>query len=316
MPEQKLTIRLYQDGDEQGIVKLFKEIFNREMTIEEWRWKYTGQGNKKVYSSVAVNETNEVIAHYGGIPHRMIYHGKEIHGLSIGDVIVHPAFRGLKLFKKAAEMVPDEAVRDGFILGYGFPNERALLLPEKLGLYEKVEYVFEAQKDVTFHNNLNRFSFKFFPLRFVDGRIDILWETAKKELKLSVVRDREYLSWRYQRHPFSSYELWGLRKRWGKRLEGIAVLRREDERMLIIDFLCPLSIIFTLSQKIENYAFTLGEKKLILWHPEYLSLRLSQMGFSIKPTGICIPRTTHEKTLTKDEMAGIFFYTMGDTDFL
>jgi len=146
MERKPLTIRLYKAGDEMGIVKLFKEIFNREMTLEEWRWKYTGQGNKKVYSSIAINENNEIVAHYGGVPHRMIYHGKEVYGLSIGDVMVHPAFRGLKLFKKAAAMVPDEAAIDGFILGYGFPNERALQLPEKLGLYEKIEDVFEANK--------------------------------------------------------------------------------------------------------------------------------------------------------------------------
>jgi hypothetical protein len=252
MERKPLTIRLYKPGDEIGIVKLFKEIFGREMTIEEWRWKYTGQGNKKVYSSIAVNETNEVIAHYGGVPHRMIYHGKEIYGLSIGDVMVHPTFRGLKLFKKAAAMVPDEAAIDGFILGYGFPNERALQLPEKLGLYEKIEDVFEANKEVRFHKNMNRLLYKFFPISYDDRRINKLWESVKDTFGLSVVRDREYLQWRYEKHPFFSYELWGLRKRWSRRLQGLAVLRNEEEKMLIIDFVVNDNLFSTLFQKIEN----------------------------------------------------------------
>jgi len=101
-----VTVRLYQDGDEHGIVRLFREVFGREMTLDEWRWKYRGRGNRKVYSSVGVTDSGEIVAHYGGMPHRMTYHNREVYGLAIGDVIVHPKFRGFKLFKKAAEMVP------------------------------------------------------------------------------------------------------------------------------------------------------------------------------------------------------------------
>lgn len=316
MSEQKLTIRLYKPGDEQGIVNLFKEIFKREMTLEEWRWKYTGRGNKKVYSSVAVNETNDVIAHYGGIPHRMIYHGKEIYGLAIGDVMVHPQYRDFKLFRELAALVPEEAAIDGFILGYGFPQERLLRLSEKLGLYEKIEDVFEANKEVRFHKNMNRLLYKFFPMSYDDRRINKLWESVKDTFGLSVVRDREYLQWRYQKHPFFSYELWGLRKRWSRRLQGLAVLRKEEEKMLIIDFVVSDNLFSTLFQKIENYVFTIGKKKLSLWHPEYLTDKLTELGFFINKTVTCIPRTTHEKGLKKEDLKGKFFYAMGDTDFL
>ncbi len=315
-PRTDNIVRLYQEGDEYGIVKLFKEIFGREMTLDEWRWKYTGRGNKKVYSSVAVNECGEVVAHYGGIPHRMTYQGKEVYGLAIGDVMVHPKFRGLKLFKKAAILVPEDAVKDGIILGYGFPNEKSMALPEKIGLYEKVEDVFEANKEANFINNLSRFIYKFFPLSYDDSRIDILWESVKRGIKIGIVRDREYLRWRYQRHPFYKYELWGLKKRWGNKLAGLAVLRREGERILVIDFVCGKDILTTLFKKIENYAYTSRIKTITLWFPEYLRKIMEDMGFQTKISCTCIPRTTHEKTLTKEEIKGKFFYTMGDTDFM
>lgn len=309
-------IRLYEKGDEAGITRLFKEIFQREMTLEEWRWKYTGRGNKKVYSAVAVSEMDGIIAHYGGMPHRMIYQGREIYGLAIGDVMVHPKLRGLKLFKKTAALVPEEAVKDGIILGYGFPNERALLLPQKLGLYEKVEDVFEATKEVKFHNTFNRYLFKFSPLSFDDNEIDALWERVKHELRLAVVRDRKYLKWRYQFHPFLKYELWGLKNRFGNKLRGIAVLRQDRERMLFVDFISAADMIEPLFLKAENYASAIGKKFIVLWHPEYLSDRLLSLGFSVKPSLTCIPRTTHELTLKKEDIKGNFFYTMGDTDFL
>jgi hypothetical protein len=313
-----MDIRLYKEGDEIGIMKLFHEVFGREMTLEEWRWKYTGRRNEKVYSAVAVHERDGIVAHYGGMPHRMIYQGREVYGLAIGDVMVHARHRGFKLFKDVASLVPDEAVRDGIILGYGFPNERALRLPEKLGLYEKIEDVCESNKGTRFWNNASRYVYKLSPLNYDDRRIDDLWEEVKSSKVLSVVRDADYLRWRYQRHPLFSYELWGLRKRWSSRLRGLAVLRREHEkeRVLIVDFVSPATEMAALFQKIENVVYTAGGKRLTLWHPEYLKGKMIRMGFSVGSAGTSIPRTTHEQTLRKNEIAGRFFYTMGDTDFL
>lgn len=35
--DNEIITRLYQPGDEYGIVKLFRDIFGREMTLDEWR---------------------------------------------------------------------------------------------------------------------------------------------------------------------------------------------------------------------------------------------------------------------------------------
>lgn len=310
-------VRLYRPGDEYSIVKLFKEIFGREMTLKEWRWKYVESYPHKVYSSVAVHEDMGIIGHYGAVSLPITYKGNHERCLAICDVMIHPKFRGIKTLKKLSYLVPHEAVRDGIIMGYGFPEKDKLLKPAlSLGIYEKVEDVFEASKEANFVTNLNRFIYKFFPLSYDDSRIDALWESVKREVKLGIVRDREYLAWRYQRHPLYKYELWGLKKRWGNKLAGLAVLRRDGERMLIMDFVCGEDILSVLFQKIENYSFMSRAKNIVLWLPEYLSQRIGDIGFSIKPSCTCIPRTTHEKTLTKEEMKGKFFYTMGDTDFL
>jgi len=309
-------IRLYKPGDEHGIVRLFKEIFSREMTLEEWRWKYTRPNSNKVYASLAADENGQIVAHYGGMPQRMVYRGREILGMAIGDVMVHPSFRGTKLFKKVAELLPIVSAQDGFILGYGFPNERAMKLPEKLGIYEKVEDVWESAKEPQFKNDHVRLMYKMFPLSYDDSRIDTLWESLKNDIKISIIRDREYLKWRYKNHPLFTYELWGIKKRWQQKLTGLVVLRRDGENLLLIDFLCPLQSLSAVFQKTENYAFVSGFKNLKLWHPEYLNPKLNAKGFYVSKTATCIPRTTHPAWLKKDEIKGKFFYTMGDTDFL
>lgn len=311
-----IVVRLYQDGDEYLIAKLFREVFGREMSLDEWDWKYKSAGDQKIYSSVAVSKTHGIVAHYGCMARRMTYQGKEVYGLAIGDVMVHPKFRGTKLFKKVTMLSPEESGKEGISIGYGFPNERAMRLPEKLGLYEKVEDVFESTKDVGIVTNWARFFYKLFPLRYDDKRINYLWQTVKPELQLALVRDADYLTWRYKNHPFFVYELWGLKKRWGSELLGLAVLRREDTKMFIIDFLCTMDMLDVLFLKVENYAHAVGSKTIVLWHPEYLKNRLEGLGYVAAPSITCIPRSTHKAFLPKDKLKGIFFYTMGDTDFL
>ena len=111
---RNIVIRLYQSGDEAGIAKLFREVFDREMSLDEWRWKYVmGRRNRRNYSALAVTDSGDIVAHYGCMTHRMIYQGREVHGLAIGDVMVHPTFRGTKLFKKVTMLSPEESGKDG-----------------------------------------------------------------------------------------------------------------------------------------------------------------------------------------------------------
>ncbi|MEF9426871.1 MAG: GNAT family N-acetyltransferase [Candidatus Mariimomonas ferrooxydans] len=236
--DNNITIRMYREGDEAGIIKLFKEIFGREMTLDEWRWKYIESHPQKIYISVAVHKEDGIIGHYGGICLPFLHNGKPVQGLAICDVMIHPKFRGRRLFKELVNLLPVESAKDGINIGYGFPNKDTLMKPALLlGLFEKIEDVIEGNKEVKLHNDLVRYSFKLFPLEYSDIRIDYLWESCKHSLYLAVVRDRRYLTWRYKNHPLFSYEIWGLKKRFGRRLYGLAIVKKEEDRVLIMDFL-------------------------------------------------------------------------------
>jgi hypothetical protein len=310
-------IRLYRPGDETGIARLFKEVFGRDMSLEEWRWKYIESNPGKVYSSVAINEELAIVGHYGAVRVPLIYKGKPAGGLAICDVMVLPPFRGIKTLKKISSLTPCEAVRDGIIVGYGFPERNALLKPAlRLGIYELVEDVMECAKEVAFHDNVNRYRFKLFPLDYSDPRIDRLWDRCKKELTLAVVRDRRYLTWRYKNHPLFRYELFGLRGRIGRSLVGLAVLKRQEDRVLLVDFVSPKEHLPVLLEKIENLLHSGGAEALTLWIPPFMAEAFTSLGFLVKNGVTAIPRTTQEPTLAKKDIAGNFFYTMGDTDFL
>ncbi|MEF9476207.1 MAG: hypothetical protein L0958_05930, partial [Candidatus Mariimomonas ferrooxydans] len=56
-----------RDGDESGITRLFRDIFGREMSLKEWRWKYIESYPEKLYSSVAIHKELGIVGHYGGL---------------------------------------------------------------------------------------------------------------------------------------------------------------------------------------------------------------------------------------------------------
>lgn len=314
--QDNIICRMYKEGDEQGIVKLFNTTFSREMTLKEWEWKYKGQGNKRVCSVVLEGRENGIVGHYGGIPLRMIYDGKEVTGIEAVDTMIHPKYRSFTRFRDMYNLFMKELISDSKIF-FGFSPERVIKLAvDRLGIYEKVETVLEAIKDVKFHNNPTRFLYSLHPIGFDDERIDALWDNAKHQIKLAIIRDRRYIKWRYKDNPLFNYEIWGLRKRWLEQLLAVAVLKREQDKLLIMDLIYKEGLLPVLLTKVENLSVSLGISTMSLWAPKPIRNLLKTLGFEIVPTATTLPRSAHPLTLSKEEIREKFFYTMGDTDYL
>jgi SAM-dependent methyltransferase len=314
----KVTVRPYREGDEQGIITLFREVFGREMTIEEWRWKYTGQGNR--VCAVVLEDTGSglIAGHYGGIPLRMLHDGKIIRGIAVGDTMIHPRYRSFVRFKKAQSLFMREMVADAAVFFYGFaPNEVIRLAVEKLRLYERVATVYEASKEVGFHKGPSRLIYKLFPLDPRDRRVDGLWDSVKHEFQLCAVRDSAFLTWRYAESRLFSYEVWGLRRRWSQKLLALAVVRKDhSDTLLIMDMVFSRDILEPFLLKIENLASAMGRRKIALWLPQSYHNLLRGKGFAVTDTGATIGTFTHPLVLKKEEISEKFFYTMGDTDYI
>lgn len=312
------VIRIYKEGDEYGITSLFREVFGREMPLAEWKWKYEGQGSKKIYVVLLEDEKFGIAGNYGGISLRMVLDGREIKGIASCDTMIHPRYRSFVRFKNMALLLEDLAIKDGHILFYGFSNERVIKLAiEKTKLYERVGAANGYIRKIKFHNNVNRFSYKFSPLDYADERIDRLWEMSKHQYKLAIIRDRKYLRWRYRDNQLNKYELWGLRKRWSGELLALAVLKKEEGRQIsVMDLVFRDNMLTPLLQKIDNYSHTAGQETLALWLPHHYDRVLKECGFETFDTGATIPTSPHPETLKGPEVLEKLYYTMGDTDYL
>ena len=317
-PSYTIRYRAHKEGDEHGIIKLRREVTGRAMSLDEWHWKFKGQGNEKVYAFVMEEKTHGVVGHWGGIPLRMIHDGREIRGVAGCNVMIHPAFRSFVRFKKLHTLFVDELIRDSVTFIYGFPTEKTFMLPaEKLGMWERIESVHEFTKEVRFHNVPERFLYRLLPLDFNDGRINALWNDVEAEFRLSIIRDAAYLLWRYAKNPLFTYQIWGLRRRWSGTLTALIVLKRlESGNLDIVDMVFRKGMLPILLSKIENLAFRMSANRLRLIMPQTFIRSLRRSGFSSKPSDATIAKPNDPRLVKRDEAVEKFYYTMGDTDYM
>ncbi|MCX6654005.1 MAG: hypothetical protein NTY03_02660, partial [Candidatus Bathyarchaeota archaeon] len=104
--------RLYQVGDEHGIVPLLEEIFNpwpkfdTECSLaDHWRWKFLDNPvNKNIFPHAVAEYKGEII----GVSHGMLYHIKLGDGTYLvskgADVAVKSNYQGIGIFNKINEL--------------------------------------------------------------------------------------------------------------------------------------------------------------------------------------------------------------------
>lgn len=157
-----------QDKFGEGRERLFELSFQIPLdpALEHWKYEVMQGFHHAIYGA-----DGDMLAHYAGFPRRMVglnshlvdetrsvptegNSAKEFAVLQIGDVMVHPAHRGVLkrrgLFFSVSEefiehyvgaFVPKE--RRVFRWIYGFPNDRHLRIGQHLGLYSPVGAMYE-----------------------------------------------------------------------------------------------------------------------------------------------------------------------------
>ncbi len=304
--------RGYKEGDEHGITNLFREVFGKEMAVSQWKWKYYLPGRGKIYSKVADDSSGNVIGHAGAIPLRGIFHNRPIQFFQIADVMVHSAARGFlgrknvfdelmkTLFEDIGEMFTD-------VFCYGFPGVRPYLLGERVKVYERIEPAIEC--DRALHRSLFN-PFETQEVDWDDDRLNDLWSTLSPEYSLSLVRDKNYLDWRYVANPFFSYRLHGFFRH--RKLDGWAVTRSSEGEVFVVDLFVGRNRCGSALKALQNYLVSQGERSIRICLPE--NMRQLLRGCTMKETGIVVTNMVWGLPLKTSEVKDALYYTMGDID--
>ena len=308
-----MIIRHYEKGDEVQITRLFEEVFHQTMTVEQWEWKYTGQGLNDNKSAVAMNESGELRGHFGAIAVRAWWMNKYQTAYQAVDQMIDKSYRGglqrKGLYSHLGSFYWDHIKS----FKYGFVNLNHMRLGKIAGFFEDCVSVKDHSLSVRKHSSP---LFKLEQMDWDDKQIDTLWDKVHKGIGWSIIRDREFLKWRFKTNPFHTHKLYGLRRRYRGGLLGWIVVKERDDTLCLMDLLFIDEYLESLLKKAIAMAYREDKKKIVVWLNNRYDERLSGIGFESVERGTYIPNIIKTKLCDNKEMNRNFYFTMGDTDFM
>jgi hypothetical protein len=316
-------LRLVEEQHANEMMALFQRAFGHRMEPEMFRWKYgEGRGN-----AISVWEGDQMVAHYGGVERGIRYFGQPSLAVQNCDVMVDRSGRGSltrqgPLFLAISTFL-ERSVGYGktYLLGFGFPSERAWKAPHRLGLYGgPVGHMFELAWSLSGRHGTLKTSVKEIDL-LDETNADLIrdcWATMEQDLKGFIVgvRDRNYLVHRYGQHPEKLYRCFVVRQRITRKLLGIFVLRQLDntESYELVDVIGTRRVLSDLIFQARRVAAILGGTRLVCWVSDSI---MSFFGKGAKMTdlGINIPTNVWTLGPAVEEIAGHWWVMGGDVDF-
>jgi len=253
------SIRPYKEGDEEGILELRKAIdpprkHDRERWMRWWHWMYKDNpaGNGKIWLADC---NGKIVGHSAVIPVVMKIGSETVTGFQSIDTMTHPDWRRQGIYETLAKKTYAEAAKEGVHIGYRFPNKNSHPIAIK-----KLNWFDVANKQIVFkpyhwRNTIrlrvknkflarllaigailvfNKISVRTQGASMVEGltitqvssfdkRIDGLWNRISNQYPIMVVRNKDYLNWRYCAVPNIDYSIYVAEK--AKEICGYLVLR-------------------------------------------------------------------------------------------
>lgn len=233
-----VSVRPAAEADRPALFALFAAAFGNAADPDTWAWKYD-RNPSPAPSTVAV-EDGRVVGFYGGFGTR--FRGAEgtRPGVSATDVMTDPKARRLGrqgLFRTLVAEWNRECGEAGIPFGFGFPNERHLLVGVRTTGYQAIEPVTEWTKALV--PAPPRATRKpGFP-RVVVGEPfraahDPLAEALHARAGWRTERSSAVLNWRFFERPGAPYRTFQLLDATG-RSRAYAVLRVVGDRALLVD---------------------------------------------------------------------------------
>lgn len=322
--------------DSASIRALFKKVFKHEMSLSHWDWKYQhGRGE-----GVVVRHGDEVVAFYGAVKRRVMCRGELTNTLQCVDTMVDTSERG-SLSKKGPYYLAATTFLKKFIgynlpylFGFGFPNARVMRLGEILGVQADIGSVVELEwpaqaSNLVFGNEIQLNADSHASL------IDEMWLAMSSDLKdrIVIVRDMNYLLYRYNDNPSHQYQCHLVTEASGEP-KGVLVSRHADGRLLLLDLIAPLDNFKGMVAFAQNLAAHDGLKSVSTWVTEpdaaiftdHKSVKtdavdlpanaLAPQGVVVRDIGVRIPTSVCSPGPSPESLQDAWFLLAGDTDFL
>jgi hypothetical protein len=344
--EKQYIIKEYEVQDKHAALALMQEIFASEkmnkaryFNTSLWKWQYQDNPSGKAITIIAKHNEN-LISQYANIPVHLKIGAQVCAAAIVIDLMVKKNYRRLGLFKKMGDFSNNRLAQLNTAITIAFPSrkESCAGFINKLGWY----VVGELDTLIKIINPLKKS--QVIPLRQGFGgqasqashvevkeamsfpdEINNLWDKLKDKINIAVVRDNDYLNWRYFKNPAGGYQAY-LAYRDGTLL-GYFVLKVTTvahlKAGLVVDFLCvdDLEIMRELSAKINQLCARGGAYLCGILRTKLYEQKLRQLGFnplarSLNPKKYTLIAREHQANLDTGAIKNLdnWYLSFGDWD--
>lgn len=308
------------------IVTLFEQSFEKAFDADLWSWKYVAGAGKCVVARI--EPRGDIVAHYGGAPRKILYFAEPALAIQVCDVMVLPEKRrhygkSSLFFKVAATFLEREIGNTvQHLLGFGFPNQKAMNIATRLGLYEKTDDFVEVAFGAVAPGALT--------VTCIDldlgeaahrGHVDRLWRQMAPAYAGGIigVRDSSYIAYRYYDHPFAARGLYRrlLVQTAAGDVIACVILKQHGDALLLMDLICPTpqmpALLVALNDALRTSDPALG---LRLWLTRGWLEAVRVEGAIVNDLGIEIPCNSWNPGPGAATLYGKWWLTAGDMDFM
>lgn len=221
---RQLYIEVY--GEKIGTSSLITTFQNGDIT--PWKWKFASKNRIPAEMAFAYDNTR-LIGHTSILPHKAKIYDDITHVGQGLDSMVSPDYQKRGLFSAMSRFLFQELSDDIKFL-YAFPNQNNITPRIKLGWTPLFEIPWNEKR-----TSEGKLSENVRPITSFNEDFDILWKKVSKDMKFSLVKDSEYLNWRFNQNPLEKYQT--LVATGNKGINGYLVWKNYSEQGQVIDTL-------------------------------------------------------------------------------
>jgi len=304
-------ITKYTEGTESKIRSLFKDVFGRTMSLDEWKWRFADNPFDQ-YQLKCIWKNKELIGHTAFTPVESFVNHKLRRIYLSGSSMIHPGFRGEGLFPVLLKDLMQEYKH--IDLFYGFPNNQSLKSFIQFAEWELVHEIYSLRFDLSSLNNTTEDLSNITNISGFPKDINNLIQELKHRYSFILSRNATFLNWRINDKPDNNYKIFVLKA--DQKITGYIVLKIHNAKdELIGDIVDILSIEYkgftTLIQFAMQYFRSKAQSIHIIMTDPFYSDCLQEMGFQKNNfiTNFCIYKN---KPITIDYSK--IYLTMIDSD--
>lgn len=200
-----MEIRKFKADDVKAILDLFKLAFNKEMTMEYWKWRFQDNPFSNEFMIHLMWEGDLLVGHYAVSPVEMIVNGEVTKTALSMTTMTHPEYNGRGVFTQLSSSLYNELKEEHkYAMVWGFPNNNSHyafiknlkwknlatipMLSLKTANFKKIE------SDLNFEQHSN-----------FTASLSQKLSSVNKVVRIN--KTEKYLNWRYVSNPSAGYKI-------------------------------------------------------------------------------------------------------------